>query len=76
MFSYNFRNGYAILSYMEYPIILVQEYFLILFVIYYKGLLNATCLIGAAIYFLIAASFLLGTVPLGAIAFLVVSIKG
>jgi hypothetical protein len=72
MFSYNFRNGYALLSYMEYPIILIQEIVLIIFVMHYKNCLNIYGLIGTIIYTLIAAGLLLGTLPLGLIAFLVV----
>lgn len=75
MFSYNFRNRYALLSYMEYPIILIQEIVLIIFVMYYKSCLNVYSLVGAAIYGLIAAGLLLGTVPLGVIAFVVVGFQ-
>ncbi|KYB28642.1 solute carrier family 66 member 3 [Tribolium castaneum] len=71
MFSYNFRNRYALLSYMEYPIILIQELILILFVMYYKSCLNVYSAVGAVVYGLAAAGLLLGTVPLGVIAFLV-----
>ncbi|CAG9836791.1 unnamed protein product [Diabrotica balteata] len=71
MMSYNYRSGYAILSYLEYPIILIQEIILIVCVLYYKDMLNITSLAGASVYFLTAASFLLGMVPLGLLAFLV-----
>lgn len=73
--SYNYRNGYAILSYMEYPIILVQELVLIYFVIYYKDLMNTKSFIGAGIYFSIAGGFLSGILPREILTFLVVSIK-
>lgn len=73
MMSYNYRNGYAILSYLEYPIILVQEIILILCVLYYKQLLNIGSVIGAGVYFTLAFSFISGIVPLGMLAFLVVS---
>lgn len=72
MLSYNFRSGYALLSYLEYPIILLQELILILCVLYYKQLLNFTSLVCAGVYFTIAGSFLIGLVPLGLIAFMVV----
>ncbi|KAJ8933881.1 hypothetical protein NQ314_013734 [Rhamnusium bicolor] len=71
MMSYNYRNGYAILTYLEYPIILVQELILILCVLHYKNMLNSAGVIGAVIYFSIAASFLSGIAPLGLLAFLV-----
>lgn len=72
MMSYNYRNGYAILSYLEYPIILLQELILVVCVLHYKNMVNIVSLIVAGIYFLIAGSFLSGTAPLGLIAFLVV----
>ncbi|KAJ8953181.1 hypothetical protein NQ318_003217 [Aromia moschata] len=57
MMSYNYRNGYAILSYLEYPIILFQELILITCVLYYKNMLNFTSLFVAGCYFSIAAAF-------------------
>ncbi|GLV45677.1 uncharacterized protein CBL_02697 [Carabus blaptoides fortunei] len=71
MFSYNYRNGYALLSYMEYPIILVQELVLVYLVIYYKGLVGVHSLIGASLYFFMAGGFLLGFLPREALMFLV-----
>lgn len=73
--SYNYRNGYAILSYLEYPIILIQELVLILCVLYYKDLLDTNAFIGAGMYFSVAFGFLSGLVPLGILAFLVVRSK-
>lgn len=73
--SYNFRNGYALLSYMEYPIILIQEIVLIFFVIYYKNMLNIYSLIGAGVYFSTAFGLLVGIIPMGLHAFLVVDIQ-
>lgn len=74
MISYNFRNGYALLSYLEYPIILIQEFILIFLVLKYKDLLNIYTLAASVIYFSIAASFLIGVVPLGLLSFLVVCV--
>lgn len=73
MMSYNYRNGYAILSYLEYPIILVQEIILIICVLHYKQLLNIGSIIGASVYFSVAFAFISGIVPLGMLAFMVVS---
>lgn len=72
MFSYNVRNGYALLTYLEYPIILVQELILILCVLHYKQLLGAGSLIGSGIYFSIAGGFLFGILPREFLTFLVV----
>lgn len=73
MCSYNYRNHYALLSYLEYPIILIQEIILITLVLHYKNCLNSQSLILAFIYFLTAASFFLGYIPREFITFLVVS---
>lgn len=73
MMSYNFRSGYAILSYLEYPIILIQELILIFLVLKYKGFLNIFALFASGFYFSVTAGFLMGMVPIGLLAFLVVS---
>lgn len=75
MMSYNYRSGYAILSYLEYPIILVQELILIICVLYYKQMLNLASLIGSVFYLIMLASFLTGLVPIGLLVFLVVSLS-
>lgn len=75
MMSYNYRNGYAILSYLEYPIILLQELILVACVLHYKNMMNIGSLFGAGVYFLIAASFLTGIAPLGLLTFLVVGLS-
>ncbi|CAG9821862.1 unnamed protein product [Phaedon cochleariae] len=71
MMSYNYRSGYAILSYLEYPIILIQELILIGCVLHYKNMIHLKSFIGAGVYFSIATAFLTGIVPLGLLAFLV-----
>ncbi|XP_019877115.1 solute carrier family 66 member 3 [Aethina tumida] len=71
MMSYNYRNHYALLSYMEYPIILVQELILIFFVLHYKRQINIISLIGMGTYFSFAGGLLFGIVPMGILAFLV-----
>ncbi|KAG5892897.1 hypothetical protein JTB14_006215 [Gonioctena quinquepunctata] len=71
MMSYNYRSGYAILSYLEYPIILLQELILIVCVLHYKDMLNHYSFFAALVYFSMAFSFLSGIAPLGLLAFLV-----
>ncbi|XP_044749650.1 solute carrier family 66 member 3 [Coccinella septempunctata] len=70
MMSYNFRNGYAILSYMEYPIILIQELILIICVMHYKKCYNIYGLIGSMCYFTCTIG-LLSIVPKGVLTYLV-----
>lgn len=70
---YNYTNGYAILNYLEYPILLLQEYALVYFVLLYKGLFdvkNTKLFIGLywGIFFLFAlrlapAWILVGLIP-------------
>lgn len=62
---YNYVNGYAILNYLEYPILLLQEYALVYYVLLYKGLLdgrNSKIYIGVywLIFFLFVVNFLPG----------------
>ncbi|GLH14551.1 hypothetical protein R5R35_008735 [Gryllus longicercus] len=70
MTCYNYCNGYALLSYMEYPIILVQEIILIYLVLLYMNLLNAFSVGAFGIYLTITASFLLEIFPKSILSFL------
>lgn len=63
MTSYNYSNGYSLLSYLEYPIILVQEYILIFFVLKYLSKINMWSFLCAIIYFALSSCLLLGIVP-------------
>lgn len=72
MCLYNYRNNHAILSYMEYPIILIQEIILIYFVLYYKSLINTHSLFQASIYFAVTGGFYTGIFSKDILTFLVV----
>ncbi|XP_024877287.1 PQ-loop repeat-containing protein 3 [Temnothorax curvispinosus] len=63
MTSYNYTNGYSLLSYLEYPIILAQEYILIFFVLKYLNRINMWSFLGAIVYFTLSSCLLLGIVP-------------
>ncbi|XP_029170934.1 PQ-loop repeat-containing protein 3 [Nylanderia fulva] len=63
MTSYNYTNGYSVLSYLEYPIILTQEYILIFLVLKYLNRINIWSFLCAVIYFALSASLLLEIVP-------------
>ncbi|XP_018046994.1 PREDICTED: PQ-loop repeat-containing protein 3 [Atta colombica] len=63
MTSYNYTNGYSLLSYLEYPIILVQEYILIFFVLKYLSRINMWSFLCTMIYFALSSCLLLGIVP-------------
>lgn len=71
---YNYTNNYAILNYLEYPILLVQEYVLVYFVLLYKDLLdnkNTKLFIGLywGIFLLFALRLAPGWILVGLIPF-------
>ncbi|XP_050460297.1 solute carrier family 66 member 3 [Cataglyphis hispanica] len=70
MTSYNYTNGYSVLSYLEYPIILMQEYILIFLVLKYLNRLNIWSFLCAVIYFALSACLLLEIVPKIVLTFL------
>lgn len=63
MTSYNFTNGYSLLSYLEYPVILVQEYILIYLVLKYLNKINTFSIIVSILYFAISISFVMQLIP-------------
>lgn len=71
--SYNYCNRYSILSYMEYPILLFQEYILIYLVLKYKGQLDSNAYKFAGAYFFALSMFLTNIIPTFILAMLVVS---
>ncbi|XP_066595774.1 solute carrier family 66 member 3 [Prorops nasuta] len=56
--TYNYTNGYSLLSYFEYPVILLQEYVLIYLALKYSKKINIFTILAAITYFLLVASFL------------------
>ncbi|XP_073837264.1 solute carrier family 66 member 3-like [Musca autumnalis] len=71
MMSYNYTNRYEFLSYMEYPILLLQEYVLIYFAFKYQNLLGLRTKIVAVLYVIIALLIYLRLFPLVILQFLV-----
>lgn len=63
MTGYNYTNGYSLLSYLEYPIILAQEYILIFFVLKYLKKINMWSFLGAIVYFVLSSCLLLEIIP-------------
>ncbi|XP_044733031.1 solute carrier family 66 member 3 [Chrysoperla carnea] len=68
---YNYRNGYALLSYLEYHFLLVQDWIIIYLTLQYSNLINFKAFAGASLYFGIFAMFLLGFVPPGILTALI-----
>ncbi|XP_065360384.1 solute carrier family 66 member 3 [Calliphora vicina] len=71
MMSYNYTNGYDFLSYMEYPILLMQEYVLIYFVFKYQNLLGVKTQIVSVFYVIIATLIYMKLFPVIILQFLV-----
>lgn len=57
MMLYNYTYNYSLLSYLEYPILLVQEYILVALVLKYKNLLNQNSLTAIGGYWVIVLLF-------------------
>ncbi|XP_011495347.1 PREDICTED: PQ-loop repeat-containing protein 3 [Ceratosolen solmsi marchali] len=60
---YNYTNDYSLLSYLEYPIILLQEYILIYLVLNYMNLMNLQLLVASSAYFAIFIGLLTECLP-------------
>lgn len=74
MMSYNYCNGYSILSYMEYPILLAQNFVLVVLVLKYKRLLSQNAYLIALGYFAVTAMALTKILPTVLLSLMVVSI--
>lgn len=71
---YNFTNKYSLMTYMEYPIILVQMYIFLYYVLKYKHLLGSLAVpFAALVYFLTIMGFVIEFLPREILNFLVVS---
>lgn len=73
MMLYNYTYSYSILSYLEYPILLVQEYILVALVLKYKNMLNQNNLAAIGAYWVIVLLFAYQICPRFLLALAVVS---
>lgn len=71
--SYNFVRGYSYLSYLEYPVLLIQEYVLIYCVLKYSNLVNTKTLMYAGLYVAITGLFLTQIIPPSVLTMMLVS---
>ncbi|XP_053955814.1 solute carrier family 66 member 3 [Anastrepha ludens] len=71
MISYNYTSGYEFLSYMEYPILLLQEYALIYYTFLYKNLLGKRTQLVTVLYTIVASLIYFKLFPLAILTFLV-----
>lgn len=75
MMLYNYTYAYSLLSYLEYPILLVQEYVLVALVLKYKNMLNQNSFISIGAYFAVVLLFAYQICPRFLLAMAVVSIN-
>lgn len=73
MTSYNFTNGYSVLSYLEYPIILFQEYILIFLVLKYLNKINIFSILVSILYIVTSISLAMQLIPKFVLTILAVS---
>lgn len=73
MLSYNYTSGYDFLSYMEYPVLLLQEYALIFYAFKYQDLLGKKTQVIAVLYSIVVTLVYLRLFPIIILTFLVVS---
>lgn len=73
MALYNYTYSYSLLSYLEYPILLAQEYVLIGLVLQYKRILNQRCFAFIGAYWVIVLLFAYQICPRFLLAMAVVS---
>lgn len=73
MMLYNYTYQYSLLSYMEYPVLIVQEYILVALVLQYKRMLNQNTIVYICGYFALMLLFAYQILPRFLIAMLVVS---
>ncbi|EDW85363.2 uncharacterized protein Dwil_GK10552 [Drosophila willistoni] len=71
MLSYNYTRDYEFLSYMEYPVLLLQEYALIYWAFKYQDLLGNRTQFFSIIYVIIATLIYLKLFPIIILTFLV-----
>jgi uncharacterized protein with PQ loop repeat len=68
---YNFTNGYRILNYFEYIILLTQNYMLIVIVLFYRKQLNQKFIGAAVLYVFVASLFSMYILPKSILTFLI-----
>lgn len=75
MMLYNYTYSYALLSYLEYPILLVQEYVLVALVLKYKNMLNQNTFGAIGAYWILFLLFAYQICPRFLLAMAVVSLQ-
>lgn len=73
---YNYTNGYSWLTYLEYPVLLIQEYIIIGMVVFYSHNIQLSKFFGfILVYGLISTAFAYGILSKFILKLLLVSAK-
>lgn len=75
MWMYNFCFGYSLLSYLEYPLLLVQQTILFYFVLKFNQLINVELVLFGLLLVITILLFMTEMLPRIILAFLIVSKK-
>lgn len=73
MWMYNFCFGYSLLSYLEYPLLLVQQTILFYFVLKFNQLISIEIVLFGLLLAITILLFLIEVLPRVILAFLIVS---
>ncbi|KAI4491733.1 hypothetical protein M0804_003125 [Polistes exclamans] len=68
--SYNYVNRYSLLSYFEYPVILIQDYILMYLILIYSRKMNIWSLLFTIVYITMSICFLSEIIPKIVLTFL------
>lgn len=69
--AYNYCNGYSLLTYLEYPLVLLEMYVFLLLVLYYENQLYELTYMLISVYF-VTTALVMRVAPAGFLAPLVV----
>lgn len=71
---YNFTNGYRLMNYLEYVVLIVQDYMLVAIVLYYRKSITQKAIGITVIYFIVVTLFGASILPKSLLTLLIVSI--
>lgn len=71
---YNFTNGYRLMNYFEYVVLIVQDYMLVAIVLYYRKSITQKAIGITAVYFLVLTLFGSSILPKNILTLCIVSL--
>lgn len=73
VWMYNYCYGYAVLSYLEYPILLLQQVVLLYFILKFQNLITVEVIMCGMLLLITVALFMNGVLPREVLTYLLVS---